>query len=90
MNGIHTTALGQVNDGGNIQIGRHRALILTDQIRLIGVGTKLAVNILVGVHRHRVEAQVIAGPEYADCNLSTVCGQHLVKGFLCHIITSNS
>ena len=64
------------------------ALVFTDEIGLICVSTELAAGILVGVHCHGMKPQVIAGPENSNGNFAAVCSQNLVKGFLCHMITS--
>ena len=86
VDGVHVAALGQVDDGGNIQVGPQGALVLADEVGLVGPGAEEAVGVLVGVHGHRVQPQVVAGPENADGNLAPVGGQHLVEFALCHWI----
>ena len=86
MDGVHLPPLGQVDDGGNVQIGPQGGLVVADEVGLVGTGTEQAVDILVGVHGHGVESQVVAGAEHPDGDLATVGHQYLVEYTLCHLI----
>ena len=84
VNRVHPPAAGQVDDTRDIQISAQRALIFADQIGLVRLGAEQAVGVLVGVHGHRVQPQVVAGPENADGNLAAVGGQNFVERAYCH------
>ncbi|MPM41286.1 hypothetical protein SDC9_87936 [bioreactor metagenome] len=85
MDGVHVSAAGEVDDGGNVQISAQRALIFSDEISLVGLGAEQAVGVLVGVHRYGVQAQVVTGPEHTNGNLSPVGYQHLVEFVVFHV-----
>ena len=84
MDGVHAAALGQINDAGDVQIGAQRALVLADQVGLIRLGAEEGVSIFVGVHGHRVQTQVVAGPEDTNGDLAAVGGQNFFEGAYCH------
>ena len=84
VDGVHAPALGQVDDGRNVQIGPQRRLVFADKIGLIGLGAEKAVRVLVGVHSHRVEAQVVASAENTNGDFSAICDQNLVEAAFCH------
>ena len=79
VDGVHVPALGQVNDARDVQIGSQGGFALTDAVGLVGPGTEQGEGILVGVHGHGAEAQVVTGAEDADGDLSTVCSQDLLE-----------
>ena len=79
VDGVHVAAAGQIDDGGDIQIGAQGGLVLTDEIGLVRLGAEEGKGVLVGVHGHRVQAQIVAGPEHADGDLAPVCHQDFVK-----------
>ena len=81
MDGIDATALGQVDDGGNVQISAQGRLVFTDQISLVGFGAEQAAGVLVGVHGNGVQIQVIAGAENADGDLAAVSDKNFGKIF---------
>ena len=66
---------------GNVQIGTQRRLFLADQVGFVRLGAEQAVDILVGVHRHGVQSQVITGPEDANGDFAAVSGQNFGKLF---------
>ena len=84
MDGGNTTALGQSDDAGNIQIRPQRGFFLPHQIRLVRLGTEQRIGVLIGVDGHRVDAQIVAGTENADGNFATVGHQHLLDFFGLH------
>ena len=88
MDRVYAAALCQVDNRRNVQISANRALIFANEIGFVCMGTELTAGILVGVHCHGMESQVIACPENSNGNFTTVCSQNLIKGFLCHMITS--
>ena len=90
MDGIHTAAFRQVNDRRDIQVGANGAFVLADEICLVRMGAELAIDVLVGIHGHRMKAQIVAGAEDTDRDFATVRGQHLIERFLYHNITSNN
>ena len=79
VDGVHVPALGQVDDARDVQIGPQGGLALADAVGLVGPGAEQGEGILVGVHGHGAEAQVVTGAEDADGDLSTVCGQDLLE-----------
>ena len=87
VDGVHAPALGKVDDAGDVQIGTQRRLVLADQVGFVGLDAEQAVDVLVGVHRHGVQTQVVAGPENADGDLAAVGGQNFVELFR-HLIPS--
>ena len=72
-------ALGQVDDARDIQVGSQGGFALTDAVGLVGPGAEQGEGILVGVHGHGAQAQVVTGAEDADGNLSAVCSQDLLE-----------
>ena len=84
MDGGNTTALGQSDDAGDVQIRPQRGLLLPHQIRLIRLGAEQRIGVLIGVDGHRVDAQIVAGTENADGNFATVGHQHLLDFFGLH------
>ena len=85
VDGLHLPPLGQVDDGGNVQIGPQGGLVLADEVGLVGAGAEQAVDVLMGVHGHGVEPQVVAGAEHPDGDLAPVGHQYLVEYTLCHL-----
>ena len=79
VDGIHLAALGQVDDPGDVQIGPQGGLVLPNQIGLVRLGAEEGVDVLGGVHGHRVEPQVVAGPEHPDGDLAPVGHQDFVE-----------
>ena len=77
MNGVHTAAAGQINNAGNVQIGSQRGLVLADEIGLVRLGAEQAVDVLIGVHCHGVQLQIVAGTEDANGDLTAVGGKYL-------------
>ena len=86
VDGVHVAAAGQIDDGGDVQIGPQGGLVLTDEIGLVRLGAEEGKGILVGVHGHRVQAQIVAGPEHADGDLAPVSHQDLVKFAFRHAV----
>ena len=84
VDGIHVAALGQVNDAVNVQIGPQGGLVLADKVGLVRLGAEEGEGVLVGVHGHRVQAQVVAGPEHPDGDLAPVGHQDFVELFFRH------
>ena len=84
MDGGNTTALGQSDDAGDVQIRPQRGFLLPHQIRLVRLGAEQRIGVLIGVDGHRVDAQIVAGTENADGNFATVGHQHLLDFFGLH------
>ena len=82
MDGVHPPALGQADDGGDVQIGPQGALVLTDEVGLVRPGAEEGIGVLVGVNGHGTQAQVVASPEYADGDLTPVGHHDLLKNLL--------
>ena len=81
MDGIDATALGQVDDGGNVQISAQGGLIFTNQISLVGLGAELAAGVFVGIHGNGVQIKVVTGTENTDGNLAAVGDENFGKVF---------
>ena len=79
VDGVHLAALGQVDDGRDVQVGPQGGLVLADQVCLVGPGPEEAVGVLVGVHGHGAQLQVVAGAEDADGDLAPVGDEHLLE-----------
>ena len=84
VDGVHAPALGQVDDLADVQVGPQGAVLLADEVGLVGLGAEEAQGILLGVHGHGVEPQVIAGPEDADGDLAPVGGEDFLKAACWH------
>ena len=62
ISGVNRIALvhgRQLDDPGDIQICAERALVLTDQVRLIRRRTESRVGILIGIDRDRLQSQLL-------------------------------
>ena len=81
MDSVGAVLLGQLDDARDIQIGPQRALVLADQVGLVGGRAEQAIGILIGVDGDGLQAQVMAGPENAHGNLAPVGDQHLFEHF---------
>ena len=79
MNGVGTVLLGQLDNPGNIQIGAQGALVLADEIGLVGSGSEHAVHVLVGVDGNGLQTQIVAGPENPHGDFAAVGHQHLFE-----------
>ena len=79
MDGVDAAALGQVDDLGNVEIRTQRALVFTDEIRLVGAGAEQTQFVFLGVHGHGVDAEVIARAEDTHRDLAAVGGKDLVE-----------
>ena len=62
MDGVDVGDLGRADDRRNIQIAA-RALGRTDADRLVGETHVQAVAVGLGVHGHRLDAQLLAGAD---------------------------
>ena len=82
VDGVHMAALGQVDDGGNIQIGAQGAQLFTHLVGFVGLGAEQAVGILFGIHRHSAQIQVRAGAEHTDGDLAAVGHQNFLDRML--------
>ena len=81
MDGINTAALGQVDDGGDVQVSTQRRLVFTNQISLVSLGTEHTVGVFVGVHGNGMQTQVITGAENTDRDLAAVSDKNFGKIF---------
>ena len=72
-------ALGQIDDLGNVEIRTQRALVFTDEIRLVGAGAEQTQFVFLGVHGHGVDAEVVARAEDTHRDLAAVGGKDLVE-----------
>ena len=82
MDGGNTTALGQSDDAGNIQIRPQRGFLLPHQIRLIRLGAEERELVLLGIDGYCAHTGVKTGTEDADRDLTAVCHQYLADLFL--------
>ena len=79
VDGVGAVLLGQLDDAGDVQIGPQGALVLADQIGLVGGGAEHAVHILVGVDGDGLQSQVVTGPEDPHGDLAPVGHQDLLE-----------
>ena len=79
MDGVDAAALGQVDDLGDVEIRTQRALVFTDEIRLVGAGAEQTQFVFLGVHGHGVDTEVIARAEDTHRDLAAVGGKDLVE-----------
>ena len=79
MDGVDAAALGQIDDLGNVKIRTQRALVFTDEIRLVGAGAEQTQFVFLGVHGHGVDTEVIARAEDTHRDLAAVGGKDLVE-----------
>ena len=88
MDSVHITAFGQVDNGGNVQIGTKRPEGVGHLIGFVRLSAEEAVGILFGIHGHRADIEVRAGAEHADGNFAAVGHQNLLDRVFGHIIFS--
>ena len=81
VDGVDAAALGQIDDLGNVEIRTQRALVLADEICLVGTGAEHAQFVFLGVHGHGVDAEVIARAEDTHRDLAAVGSKDLVENF---------
>ena len=79
MDGVDAAALGQIDDLGNVEIRTQRALVLADEICLVGTGAEHAQFVFLGVHGHGVDTEVVARAEDTHRDLAAVGGKDLVE-----------
>ena len=79
MDGVHVLTLGKRHDLVDGEVSAKRAERLADQIGLVRLGSVCAVNVLLGVDRHRCNAEVIAGAQHAGCDLAAVGDEDLLE-----------
>ena len=79
VDGIDAAALGQVDDLGDVEIRAQGALVLADEVGLIGTGAEHAQFVFLGVHGHGVDAEVVARAEDTHRDLAAVGGKDLVE-----------
>lgn len=82
MHSIDIILLAHANDFGNAQIRIDWRQSLAHDIRLIGLLSVHVHLVLLRVDGHRLDAQLIAGPEHTDRNLTTVGHQHGPDGLV--------
>ena len=68
------------DDALRIEVGPHRVAGLTDLIGLVGLEPVEAVAILEGVDRHRLDAELVRGPEGTNGDLTAVGDEQLPHG----------
>ena len=85
MNGTDAAPFGKVDDGRNIQICLQRALVLADEVRFVRLHAEQRVDVLIGIHRHRIDAQIVAGAENTDRDLTAVGGKDFVECRRLHV-----
>ena len=81
VDGVDAAALGQVDDLGDVEIRAQGALVLADEVGLIGTGAEHAQFVFLGVHGHGVDAEVVARAEDTHRDLAAVGGKDLVENF---------
>ena len=86
VDGVHMAALGQIDDGGNVQIGTQGAQLLIHLIGFVRLGTEQAVGIFFGIHGHGAQIQISAGAEHTDGDLAAVGDQDLFDRMFGHSI----
>ena len=79
VNGVNVVVLGDLDDGGDVQIGIDGALLGVEGIGLVCQGTEHGVLVFLGVDGHGGDSQLIQGTEHPDGDLSTVCHQNSLE-----------
>ena len=79
VDGVHVVVLGDLDDGGDVQIGVDRALFRVQGVSFVRQGAEHGVLVFLGVDGHRGDAQLVESPEHADGDLSAVCHQNSLK-----------
>ena len=82
MDRFNLPAFGQRNDLINGKVGAQRASSLSNEIGLVRLGAEKSHGIFFGVNGKCADAQVVAGAENADRDLTAVCRHHLAKSML--------
>ncbi len=90
VDGVHAAALGQIDDGGNVQIHAERRVVFADEIGLVRTGAEQAHGVFLGVDGHGMQAEVIAGAENAYSDLAAVGDEYLGKCSFIHAVASFS
>ena len=75
VDGIDAVVLGQLDDGGDIEIRLQRALVFSDEIGLVRFDAEEGIGVFGGIHGDGAQAEVVAGAEDADGDLTAV-GSH--------------
>ncbi len=84
MDGVDVVTAGYIDDFIDAEVGVDRSLALADQISLVGFVAMQRQLILLGIDRHRADAELRAGPEDADGDLAAVGRHDLLEFFYCH------
>ena len=79
VNGVHVVVLGDLDDGGDVQIGIDGALLRVQGIGFVGQGAEHGVLIFLGVDGHGGDAQLVESPENTDGDLTAVGHQNSLE-----------
>ena len=79
VDGVHVVVLGDLDDGGDIQISVNRTLFRVQGVSLVRQGAEHGVLVFFGIDGHRGDAQLVQSPEYTDGDLATVCHQNSLE-----------
>ena len=79
VDGIHIVVLGNLQNGGDVQIGVDGALLRVQGIGFVRQGAEHGVLVFLGVDGYRGDAQLVERPEHADGDLSAVCHQYSLE-----------
>ena len=85
VDGIHTVVLREFDDRRDVEVGLQRALVLADEVRFVRLHAEQRVDVLIGIHRHRIDAQIVAGAENTDRDLTAVGGKDFVECRRLHV-----
>ena len=85
MDRADATPFGKVDDGRDIQVCLQRALILADEVCFVRFHAEQRVDVLIGIHRYRIDAQIVAGAENTDRDLTAVGGKDFFECRCLHV-----
>ncbi len=90
MDSVDVVTTGDIDDFVDAEVGVDRSLALADQIGLVGLVAVQRQLVLLGIDRHRADAELRAGPEDADGDLAAVGCHDLLEFFYCHEKSSSN
>ena len=79
VDGVGASFLGDTDDLAHVEVGADRVALLADQVGLVGLETVHRVAILVGIHGHRLGAQLVGSTESTDRDFTAVRYQDLLE-----------
>ena len=78
MNRLYSMLLGDRDDGGDVEVCRHRALGRAEHVALIGLGAMQIVAVFVGVNGNSLRTHFLGSTNDTDGDLSAI-GRHYLR-----------